>query len=88
MKLRDAQAFIPGWNIFYMLKEHNRSEREWAQRQQAYQATAEQGKRDMAQVQEWARQRDALRTQGRHDQADALDRRIAGMAQSYIDRIA
>jgi hypothetical protein len=78
---------IAGWNIFQVLKEHNRSERHRADQQQGLQQAALRARQDMALMQDWSRQRDALRAQGRHSQAEVLERKIASLSQNYLNQI-
>ena len=87
MKLKDLQAFIPVWQIVYMLRENRMRNQEEAQRDDQYQEALRQTVSDLASVDEWAAQRDHLKGEGKDEEAKLYDQRIAEVAESYIQRL-
>lgn len=87
MKLRDAQAFIPGWNIVYMVKEQRKFNRAVAEMEAELKAIQLQGEKDRLLVASYASQRDAAKDRGDLKAASDLDEKIVRLVRAYLSRI-
>jgi hypothetical protein len=84
MKLKDVQAFIPGWNIIYMTREYLRGNREIKAQMNAMDALHERGQQDLALAKQYAAQRDIAKEAGDLNTARDFDLKISAMALSYL----
>jgi hypothetical protein len=87
MTNKDWQAFIPGWNIIYMIKEHSKFNRTIADQKIELDTLRIEGERDIKLAQTYASEREKAKASGNLELAAQYDSKIIEIVQSHINKI-
>ncbi|MEW6282400.1 MAG: hypothetical protein AB1758_27580 [Candidatus Eremiobacterota bacterium] len=88
MRAGEWQAFIPGWNVIYMLRERRKMDRADQQRQDHLVGLHVQGASDQRHVESLVAQRELYHQQGQHGRARECDEAIARLVMQRIDQLS
>jgi len=88
MKLRDIQAFIPGWQIVYMVREYRKMMNGIEESERAMTELKIRGQEDYALAQEYVQRRMKAAEEGRLNVVRECNDKILALAESYMKRIS
>ena len=87
MKLSELQVLIPGWNIYYLIKERRKRNAEIQKMMDDHNEFIASGQEDRKIVALYAKRRDEAKKHGDLKTAKEFDRKIYDMAIKYINNI-